>query len=126
MRYRLLVVACGLILSTPAVAQKVDLVCDGKYSDYSASTAPRDVPVTGAVLRVDLTANVVEAWSGIGGVTGRHRITERGDFSIRFVTSQGFNGFVNRWSGEFSVVSGDEKKFIWVLSGVCRTAKQIF
>lgn len=125
MRIELMAALVSLCIAMPALAQKTDLLCDGTFSDFETPSGPRDVPVSGSVLRVDLGASTIEAWGGIGGLTGRHRIIERTEFAIRFVTSEGFLGFINRWNGAFNLVSSNDKKMNWLLSGACKPAKPI-
>ncbi len=126
MRFAVIVAAGGLCLSTPAAAQKVDLLCDGRFSAFTSATAPRDVQLNGIVLRFDLAANIVEAWGGADGLTGRHRVTDRSEYLVRFTTSQGYVGAVNRWDGGFSFSHRDEARILWIVSGTCKPAKPMF
>lgn len=79
-----------------------NLACNGSFSDYS-SLDVRDIPISGIYIQVSEASVIVQ---GASGFDGTYSITKRLDngIGIKLPSNNAYSGFLNRFSGELSLL----------------------
>jgi hypothetical protein len=128
-KFILIVVTLMLVGGEPAWSiekGKVELVCNGKASDFVNKLI--DMDVEGSVVIIDFSSNVVIISDFYGG---EYAITEKSKHSISFEGVQNkisYRGAINRYTAQVSLHSmmEDRKSIRHLLNLKCRVGKRLF
>jgi hypothetical protein len=115
------------VAGVPGESNVTRLHCEGEYTEFAA-TGARHVPIKGMYVEIS------GAWVKVSGALGFDStysvITVRDDgIGIQIDSNKNFNGFINRLSGELSLMEdADEanKRVRQFITATCRKATALF